>query len=521
MPLTHVCLWESKIGYRRITVEEANEREPREVPAKKSPFVCELCAQNVGFSKARADTGTRYFFHSSAEQNKECEDRQSQLSRSGTQQLVSLNSHMMPLRLAVTGSMFSLQIGFFYPPDHEACCDKIKIAGDSHQVYEYSFERIERMGTTYLSVGSIPSRNYCVEYVNANTELKRYWSDKIPGVDLEGSFFDGRTDRILQSGGKAYAGNFYYLLQRHPIYTLPADIEATEIAKTHTNSFNIWYLYRIRIKRFSERSARFFLKYAIFLTEKPTKFYPIWPAYIQDPYFIYHNSAEFYFYLCGEDAELRSYPAAANVVGTEDGRLYKLYTREREQLVSFGKSGALGFSYLIKQPLNKKALLPAITISDYSGNTLSEECYTKLPKSKCISASCLYDGKAVFQRKGKTEYIYKLSAEQSLTIDGLSFDTDIHFYQGSDHIRSIHFVREKANFDVLALDDALVKELNSCDGPMIPITHAVGSFASKLSKYPQTQRWLRTALRRGKISRTALHLLRKTTQNNLGRDNND
>lgn len=68
MPLTHVCLWESKIGYRRITVEEANEREPREVPAKKSPFVCELCAQNVGFSKARADTGTRYFF--TAVQNK-------------------------------------------------------------------------------------------------------------------------------------------------------------------------------------------------------------------------------------------------------------------------------------------------------------------------------------------------------------------------------------------------------------------------------------------------------------------
>ena len=140
MPLTHVCVWDSKIGYRRITVEKANELYPYEVSARGSQLVCELWAQNVGFSKARVDTGTRYFFHSSAEQNKECEDRQIQLSQSGTQRLVSLNSHVMPLRLVVTGAMFSLQLGFFYPPDSKAHCDKIKIAGDSHQVYEYSFE---------------------------------------------------------------------------------------------------------------------------------------------------------------------------------------------------------------------------------------------------------------------------------------------------------------------------------------------------------------------------------------------
>lgn len=521
MPLTHVCVWDSKIGYRRITVEKANELYPYEVSARGSQFVCELCAQNVGFSKARVDTGTRYFFHSSAEQNKECEDRQIQLSQSGTQRLVSLNSHVMPLRLVVTGAMFSLQLGFFYPPDSKAHCDKIKIAEDSHQVYEYSFERIERIGTTYLSVGSIPSQIYCVEYINANPELRRFWSNNIPGINQAGSFFDGRTGQILQSGGKAYAGNFYYLLQRHPIYTFPADIEAIEIAKTRANSFNSWYLYKIRIKRFSERSAKFFLKYAIFLTEKPTKFYPIWPAYIQDPYFIYHNSVEFYFYLCGDDAELKSYPATANVLGTQDGKLYKLYTREREQLISLGKSGALGFSYLVKQPLRKKAPLPAIIISDHSGNTLNEESYAKLPKLKCISVSCPYDGKAVVQRNGKTEYVYKLSGEEHLTIDELSFGTEIHFYQGCDYIRSIHFEQETVNMDVMLLDAVFVKKLSSCSGPMIPVTHAVGSFVSKFSKYPQTQKWLCMALRRGEISRTALNLLRKTIQNNPGRDNDD
>ena len=342
----------------------------------------------------------QHFRHDPASPNKECDERQASFDPNYGRSLRALNSHIMPLRLVVTGSIFSLQLGFFYPPDNKAHCDKIKIAGDSHQVYEYSFERIERIGTTYLSVGSIPSQIYGVEYVNANTELKRFWSNKITGINTTGSFFDGRTGQILQSGGKAYSGNSYYLLQRCPLYSYHTDIEATEVARNQASPFTTWYLYKIRIKKFSAYSAKFFLKYAIFLTEKPTKFYPIWPAYINDPYFIYHNSPEFYFYLCGDDAELKSYPATANVLGIQDGKLYKLYTREREQLISLGKSGALGFSYLVKQPLRKKAPLPAIIISDHSGNTLNEESYAKLPKLKCISVSCPYDGKAVVQRNG-------------------------------------------------------------------------------------------------------------------------
>lgn len=518
MPLTHVCVWDSEIGYRRITVEEACEMYPYGVSARSGHFVCELCAQNVLLTAPGMNV--QHFRHDPASPNKECDERQASFDPNYGRSLRALNSHVMPLRLVVTGTTFSLQLGFFYPPDHKAHCDKIKIAGDSHQIYEYSFERIERIGTTYLSVGSTPSRIYCVEYVNANPELKRFWSNNIQGIDQKGSFFDGRTGQILQPGGKAYSGKFYYLLQRQPMYTSPTDIEATEIGKTHASSFGIWYLYRIRIKKFSEYSAKFFLKYAIFLTEKPTNFYPIWPACIQDPYFIYHNSAEFYFYLCGDDAELKSYPAKTNVLGTQDGKLYKLYTREREQLISLGKSGALGFSYLIKQELQKVAPMPKITISDASGNLLNEGVYWNLPKSRLITVSCLYDGKAVVQRKGKTEYIYKLSAGEHLIIDGLSFGTEIHFYQGCDYIRSICFAQKTASLDVMTLDAALAKKLNSCSGSTVSVTHALGSLVSKLGEYPQTKKWLYVALCRGEISRTALHLLRKTIQNDFWRYNN-
>jgi len=512
MPLTHVCVWDSKIGYRRVSVEEASKLYPYEVAANRSHFVCELCAQNVGFSKARVDTGTRYFFHSSAAQNKDCEDRQVQLSKATGQRLLSLNSHVMPLRISVSGSKFSLEIGFFYPPDTKSHCDKIKIAGDSHQVYEYSFERIEQVGITYLNVGSIPSRIYSVEYINANAELKRYWSNKIPGINRNGSLFDGNTGRIIQPGAKAFSGNFYYLLRRQPLSSYITDISATEITKIQS-SYTTWYLYKVGVKKFSECSAKFFLKHEIFLTEKPTNFYPIWPPYTEDPYFIYHNSNEFYFFLCGDDAELKSFPASVKATGTRDGKLYKLYTREKEQLVSFGKSGALGFSYLIKRPLGKVASAPSVTICDHAGSILDEDLYTKVPKSKFISVSCQYDGKAVVQKNGRTMYIYKLSAEHPLTIDRLSYGTEIHFYLGSDHVRSIRFEQESTTQNTSALDDALVKKLQACSDPKFPITHAIGTLANKYSVYPETKQWLYKAMRQGEISRKALELLRTNIPN--------
>ncbi|MBQ2785093.1 MAG: hypothetical protein IJF02_01115 [Oscillospiraceae bacterium] len=521
MPLTHVCVWDSEIGYRRVTVDEANELYPYEVPSSRGHFVCELCAQNVGFSKARVDTGTRYFFHSSAAQNKDCEDRQIQLSNAASQRLSSLSSHTMPFRIAVNGSTFTLQLGFFYPPDHKAHCDKIKIANDTHQTYEYSFERIERIGTTYLNVGTVPSRIYGIDYVNANAELKKYWSNKVIGVSATGSLFDGRTGHILLPGAKAFSTNSYYLLQKRQLTITPKDLQIQEISRVRSTDYSIWYLYKIHVKQFSARAAKFFLSYSIFLTEKPTKFYPIWPVYIEDPLFIYHNSNNFYFYLCGDDAELKSYPATSNALDTHDGKLYKLYTREREQLISLGKAGALGFSYLIKQPLSKKAAQPKLTIKDFSGAELIEDSYTKLPKSKYISVSCQYDGKAIVRRGQKIEHIYRISSEQDLLIDGLSLGTEICFYHGCDCIRTICFEQPQIDTSTTELDRVMIAKLQTCTGLTVSIPHSFGSLVRKYESYPQTKKWLYTTLRQGVISRKALRILISDIPNKHRRDIND
>ena len=509
MALNHVCIWDPKVGYRRVTIREACKIHPFGASAESGYFVCELCAQNVLLTQP--GLVVQHFRHNPAEPNKECDERHKHFDPTYGRAINGLNSHVMPLRISVHNTNLSLELGFFSPPNRNARCDRIRISTDSQDAFEYSFERIESVGTTYLNVGSVPSRSYTIEYVNATAELKKFWSDKVQGIHLTGSFFDGRTRQLLQQGGKAYAGNQYYLLQKGWLSSVPSDIEATEMAIKTGSQLTSWHLYRIRVRRFSELAAKFFLRYAIFLTEKPTEFYPIWPAYVADPYFIYHNSEECYFYLCGDDAELKSYPPTSNVRKVQDGKLYRLFTQRREQLISIGKSGALGFSYLIKQPLKKEAKLPSVTITDTTGNELNEDTYSKLPISKIISVSCQYDGRAVVQRKDKTEYVYRMSADQDLQIDGLSFGTEIHFYQGCDCVRTIRFEQKKANDTVLISDDVLVKKLKTCSGPMIPVTHAIGTLAGKYSAYPKTKQWLYTVLRHGEIPRDAYRILLNST----------
>lgn len=53
MPLTHVCVWDGKAGYRRVSIEEACSMYPYTVAANSEIFVCSLCAQSVGLSAHR------------------------------------------------------------------------------------------------------------------------------------------------------------------------------------------------------------------------------------------------------------------------------------------------------------------------------------------------------------------------------------------------------------------------------------------------------------------------------------
>lgn len=167
MPLSHVCVWDADIGYKRISLESACKMYPNGASAKSGYFVCELCAQNVLLTAPGVNV--RHFRHDPSSPNKECDERQAHFDPLYGRRLRNLNSHLMPLRITVAKESFALQMGFFCPPDSGARCDKIRITTNSGKAYEYSFERIERGGTTYLNIGETPSREYNLEYINTTT----------------------------------------------------------------------------------------------------------------------------------------------------------------------------------------------------------------------------------------------------------------------------------------------------------------------------------------------------------------
>ena len=240
MPLTHVCVWDGKAGYRRVSIEEACSMYPYTVAANRGIFVCSLCAQNVGLTAPGANV--RHFRHTSAAQKKECEDRAQAYARAST----GYNCHPMPLRIKVAHGSYSLELGFFHTPSSATSgprCQKIIITDDNKQQHIYSFERLSLEGVTYLNVGNIPSTEYHLSYDHPSSNLDRYWPSKTTGINIRGSFFDCSTGKILYSGSKAYPYRDYYLLQRRSIGYVPHGISYESIAETRTGSFTTWDLY--------------------------------------------------------------------------------------------------------------------------------------------------------------------------------------------------------------------------------------------------------------------------------------
>ena len=450
----------------------------------------------------------RNFRHNSATQNKECEDRAQAYARAST----GYNCHPMPLRIKVAHGSYLLELGFFHAPSSATSgprCQTIIITDDNKQQHIYSFERLSAEGVTYLNVGNIPSTEYHLSYNHPSSNLDRYWPSKTTGVNIRGSFFDCSTGKILYSGSKAYPYRDYYLLQRRSIGHVPHGISYESIAETRTGSFTTWYLYKIHVQDFSASVARFFLERSIFLTEKPVAFYPIWPPYVENPYFLYHHNPRIYFYMQGGDAELNIYPDTiyAQHQNLGDGKLYRIYAASKEQLLSLGQSGAIGFSYLMTKPLDMVSAFPEVQIKNIDGKLISEVTCNQLPKGKQIIIQAPFDGKVILLKNDKILEIRHIAAEVILTVDDLSFGCEVRIFQSCDVIRNIKFEKPKNDTDTSALDRQLVEKLRSCKGVLMPVPHSIGAVVGKLTHFPLTKEWFCSKTKEGRISRTAYWIL--------------
>ena len=93
MPLSHVCVWDADIGYKRISLESACKMYPNGASAKSGYFVCELCAQNVLLTAPGVNV--RHFRHDPSSPNKECDERQAHFDPLYGRRLRNLNSHLI------------------------------------------------------------------------------------------------------------------------------------------------------------------------------------------------------------------------------------------------------------------------------------------------------------------------------------------------------------------------------------------------------------------------------------------
>ena len=508
MALTHVCVWDDKEGYRRTTIEEASEEYPYGVPARYGVFVCQLCAQNVCLTSKGSNA--RHFRHTSATQNRECEER----SKVYDSLVLRSNSHPMPIRISVGDNYYNLSLGFMGMPleDKEKWCEKITITGEGTQKFVYSSERIGTSGITYLSVGSDPSPEYHIQYDNPRAQAKFHWPEICSGVDPKGTLFDGSSGLMLNAGAKACPFHSYFLLQNQKIYNVPNGLRSEHVLELKNKSGTVWHLYQIEAMEFSKDVAYFFMKKSIFLKEKAGEFFPIWPPFAKTPYFIYHHSDEIYFLLSDMQSDLRRYPKKGSLEseGIDTGKVYRLAETSREQLVSVGQLGALGFQYIVNQELNLVAEAPEICLKDFDDVPIEPGICDSLPKRNILKVTAPFDGVVQVLRESKIQEIQALHSNEQLIIDQVKYGYEIAVFQNIDIVCSVKFVRPaRKNIENSEADQLLFRKLQNARGHEVPVPHSLGCLFPYFKNMTLTRRWLYAHIRLGTCSDNALKILKE------------
>lgn len=519
MPLTHVQIWDEKEhGFRHITDKEAEESFQYGISSRSGILSCGLCGQNVCFTAP--GERIRHFRHTSSDEIKICEDRQGIYEHD----VDSLSGHTMPIRMAIQGSQLSFQMGFMIPANLRNSGSpggEVIIQDASKRIFKYSVNDVKNNGVTYLAVGSEPSSRYILDVPDGLTD---FWPRQVPGISARGALFEKSTGVMVPVGGKLYVNKSYYLLsKRENSFGIFPDGVAKK--KVNPGKNPSWQVYEIRISRITKSVADFFRKWAVFLAEKKTRILPLWPEVRKASFFYYHHASCLYFYMQGLQAELKTYPVwmgDSNYIWeeTEKGKVYKFYTRQREQLVALGLYGAISFSYLIKEKRGQSVDFPEIKVSDMNGNELCQNSYSAVPDQGSLYIQSIpYDGKVVLLKNQKRIAVYGLHAGETLKLP-VEMSMEFQIFQGMDCVRTIVFRRQEADVPVentlqykpdheneAMWDAQLVRVLRSYTGNELSVSHSIGNVSRLLDGYPETKKWIYEKIRAGRMSEKAYHYL--------------
>lgn len=485
MPLRHVCEWTDH-GWVSITAAKAAGKHPGgTVSASSGLFKCDICGQYVGFSDGQVRD--RYFYHSSSEQDKYCEDR---TFASGSIAVFNAKNYSLPICLRiVSNEIFELQMGFFpLPPGTERDVFRIEPAGNTVKSFSYNISRLEESGLTYLSIGNRPATKYRI--VLPGTSGPSVWPEWVDGIPDAGALFDADTGKKLPFDADVQIRHTYYLLRRGGIGN-HSDIDIEQICESR-DGLSPWYIYKVMAERLTKLADRFFNKYNCRLTENPVMLFPVWPVYVDTPYILRHSGNAMVFYLQGHKVEAKTFPEAKlrsfSCANSEDEHVLYLECHGREQLLSSGRMRVLKYTYLWLDSLDKYSDAPEITVTPL--------------EQWGIRVEAPFDGQIVFERRGRT--IDKVFLKSGIPTEvRIERNCEVKIYQGLDLVWFERYEMRNTSSD----DARFVRRLEECAGPLRIIPHSVGAVAARMSDSPKLKNWLRENIRQGQMSENAYQML--------------
>lgn len=507
MALKHVCVWKDG-GWKKADPKDFSYK----IGVNSRMLMCELCGQYV--TLARGEKRIPHFKHSRNEETKLCEER----SKYGCENFRWLESKTLPpqelpLRICVSESTFHFEIGFVTLPNfflEKISSAVLKIKSESQNKKTFLTERLYENSTTWLDVGTFPEKSYSIELTPNNEEVFSFWSNKVLGVNENGTLFDGASGRKLLIDSDVRIGKQYYLMLATENYSKSSDVELRRICSKKFFD-KIWNLYEIgEIRKLSESAAKFFLQFRCRLTNEPIDIQPLWPIHTTTPHLICHESSQLSFYFSG-NAQITFFPTVKN--SKYQNNLIQILCNDRQQVVVAGRSHPLQYVYLWKGLPQNVTIPPQVKVTDITGNVISVGTHEKLPKKLSLQIQAEFDGYIRVYKQGMlTEKIF-LKADTLVEVSNLNFGSELKISQGLDCIWAAKFeLRQKFS---LTTDEEIFSQLKRGKGKSIPVPHFWGSTVDKLKNLPKVKNWLYQSLRVGNVPEESYKQFQKFLKENV------
>lgn len=501
--LNNVSKWNPNLGLKHITAQEAYAETNSKVGSNKRIFFCETCGQSVALFLYNGKTPT--FRHPN--NSKECEDKITAYNLLFNEKTNPLG-FSLPLRIMPENDSIEIQIGFL--PLSTEVLNSLKQDNFEFQVInekgallkKYVSERLSDTYINYLSVGNSISRYYILKYNNDIIKAE-IWPTVVDGISPTGTLFDKSSGKRLPRNAEVVVDRDYWLL------TQDITIFNNDVIISDKRKYQDWYLYLIKAQNFSQKVAMWFLQYGVRLADKPAKVTPIWPIVNRSPHCLTFSADKLMFYKTAGIVDI--YPLQKRCTKSEG--IFYINNQQTEQFISMSRFVSDNRKNVIKYTLVRyKKPIPHnmqseenLVIKDKDNKLIYSGEYNKLPEDNKIYVESYFDG-FIKQEQGNCKIKrIKLKAATNLALD-VQFGHVIKIFQGLDCVAKISFVKSAV---IGNSDEALFRELSSCGGERLPITHTLGALADNLVNMPKTQHWLLQQIRTKTISQTALKILQK------------